>query len=111
MFPADDAPYDAAFIPAGWNATAAERTVYRDVIAPYCRSCHVSFDRGDNDPLAFQSAAQTRALAETIVSRMCGGGPRGMPTAEQTTLYFFDSSARGVMLQWLGYPGACAPSE
>lgn len=110
MFPAGSAPYDPSFVPPGWSATAADARVYREVIAPYCRSCHVSFESGAGDPVAFSSAQTFRAFAGSIVQRVCGDGPRGMPSAEQTTQGFFRSSARGVLLAWLGAPGACAPA-
>jgi hypothetical protein len=40
---------------------------------------------------------------------MCGSGPHGMPAAQQTAKRFFKSSARALLLEWLGVPGACAP--
>lgn len=109
MFPVNNTPYNPAFVPSGWSATRADARAYSDVIAPYCRSCHVSFANGPADPLAFPTAESVRSRATAVMARLCGAGPLGMPAAEQTTLTFFDSPARAVMLQWLGQPGACAP--
>jgi hypothetical protein len=110
MFPADSSPYDPAFVPAGWNETRSDARVYREAIAPYCRGCHTSFGGGADDPGALRTAASLRARAADVMTRLCGAGPQGMPAAEQTTLHFFESSARPLLLQWLGQPGACAPT-
>jgi mono/diheme cytochrome c family protein len=111
MFPAANTPFDPGFVPAGWNATAADARVYRDVIAPHCRSCHVSFENTPGDPLSLATAESVRARASTVIGRVCSIGPRGMPAAEQTTLQFFNSPARAVLLHWLNLPGACAPGQ
>jgi hypothetical protein len=110
LFPVDSSPYSPGFVPAGWSATRSDARVYREVIAPYCRNCHVSFDTGADDVLALRTAASFRTHAADTMKRLCGAGPRGMPAAEQTTLHFFESSARAVLLQWLGQAGACAPT-
>jgi mono/diheme cytochrome c family protein len=110
MFPAGDAPYDAAFVPAGWSGSRADAKVYREVVAPYCRGCHAAFESPSGlDPLAFPTAADLRARGASLTERLCGAGPRGMPAAEATTAAYFHSAARAVMLPWLGLPGACAP--
>jgi hypothetical protein len=109
IFPVTDTPYDPMFIPAGWNASPRDARVYREVVAPYCRSCHASFENGPNDPSTFATAESLRGRGSSALLRMCGPGPRGMPTAEATTASFFSSSARALVLQWLEAPGACAP--
>jgi len=110
MFPLDGSPYNPAFVPVGWSATPRDARVYHEVIAPYCRNCHVSFENAAaNDPLTLATAASVSTRASSVLGRLCGIGPRGMPAAEQTTLHFFSSSARAVLLQWLDQPGACAP--
>jgi hypothetical protein len=104
MFPAD-APYDPAFVPAGWNASPRDARVYREVVAPFCRGCHTTF----NDAGAFTTAEQFRANGALIVNKVCTPGPRGMPAAEITTNGFYASNARALLLTWLDRPGACAP--
>ncbi len=102
--------FDAVYVPLGWSATPSDQRVYREVVAPYCRSCHSTFDRGGpSDPATFATAASFRAASSTIVARVCGGGPHGMPTAEATANAMFSSSARALLLTWLAAPGACAP--
>jgi hypothetical protein len=110
MFPLDGSPYDPAFAPAGWSTTPSDARAYREVIAPYCRNCHASFGNGSDDALALRTAESVRARGAEVTAHVCGAGPLGMPAAEQTTLHFYESSARAVLLQWLGQPGACAPA-
>jgi hypothetical protein len=104
MFPANIA-YDPLFVPAGWRASPRDARVYHGVIAPYCRSCHTSFE----DSATFATAVKSRA--GLIVEKVCGAGPKGMPTAEATTDDFYRSPARAVLLTWLDAPGACAPAQ
>jgi hypothetical protein len=97
------------YIPAQWRQTAADKQVYRDVIAPYCRTCHVSQNLGTaNDPLEFTSAGQVLGAGQKIVQLICGKD-RAMPEAEDTAIRFFNSGARGELLTFLNAPGACAP--
>ena len=100
--------FDDAFVPSGWSATPSDAQVYRGVVAPYCRSCHTTFDRA-SDTATFATAAGLRAQKGAVLTRLCGAGPHGMPTAERTTAALFGSSARALLLTWLEAPGACAP--
>jgi mono/diheme cytochrome c family protein len=109
MFPVTNAPYDPAFVPVGWSDSAADKQVYLQVVAPYCRGCHASFENGPADPSTFATAAGFKLKAGPILTKVCGTGPKGMPTAEQTTRGMFTSSARALLLPWLDKPGACAP--
>jgi len=108
LFPADNS-FDPGFVPVGWRGKASDARIYREVVAPYCRGCHTSFANGPNDPAAFTTAASLRAQATNVIAKICGGGPLGMPAAEQTTASFFRSSARALLVTWLGAASACAP--
>jgi hypothetical protein len=105
MFPQDNSPYDATFVPAAWSSRPSDQRLYRDAIAPYCRSCHVTITTA----LAFETPDDLRANGAAAVARMCGAGPHGMPAAEQTSFRFFNSPARALLMTWLGAPGACEP--
>jgi hypothetical protein len=100
--------HDPGFVPAGWRDSPRDTRLYREVIAPYCRSCHNTFDKGQHDPAAFATAADLRAKANGVAYRICTADSRGMPTAEATAAGFFRSGARGLLLTWLDAPGACA---
>jgi len=99
------ATFDASFIPDAWNDSDHDARLYTDVLAPYCRACHVSNDAGN---LTFQTPADLMANADKTIAAVCGTGPIGMPVAQQTTARFFGSGARALLLEWLGAPGACA---
>jgi hypothetical protein len=109
LFP-NPTTYQPTFIPTGWSATASDRAIYQQVVAPYCRGCHASHQSNPNapDPLAFDSAANFRAFTGAIVSVVCGSGPNGMPAAQAPATNFFASGARGLLLTYLGASGACA---
>ncbi len=100
------ASFDGSFVPTAWSDSAHDQTLYSQVLAPYCRGCHLSVDSGN---LTFQTPDDLRGNAAKIVSKVCGDGPTGMPTAEQTATRFFASGARALLLEWLGQPGACNP--
>jgi len=109
MFPTSNLPYNPTFVPAGWNASPRDARVYREVIEPYCRGCHSAMENAVNDPLVFSTAASFKARAAEVMARVCGAGPKGMPSAEQTAIRFFGSPARALLVAWLDKPGACAP--
>lgn len=102
--------FDATFVPAAWAKTPRDALVYRDAIAPYCRSCHTSFAKSASDTAAaFATPDDFRATKASTIQRMCGSGPHGMPVAERTTTRFFASGARGLILSYLDAAGTCAP--
>lgn len=103
------AQFDDTFVPAGWSDTPSDARVYREVVKPYCRSCHTTFDKAGGDPSTFATAAGLRAQGAMAVSKICGAGPHGMPTAQATAAAMYGSSARALLLTWLDAPGACAP--
>jgi hypothetical protein len=105
MFPQNNSPYDATFVPAAWSKTPSDARVYREALVPFCRSCHTTM----TGQLAFETPADLRALATNTVTRACGSGPHGMPAAQQTSLRFFSSPARALLVTWLGAAGACEP--
>jgi mono/diheme cytochrome c family protein len=109
LFPAPTT-YQPTFIPTGWSATASDRAMYQQVVAPYCRGCHASHQNSSTapDPLAFETASDFRASAASIIASVCGTGPNGMPGAQASAATFFASGARGLLLTYFAAPGACA---
>jgi hypothetical protein len=94
-----------AAIPAGWADNWNEKQLYTNVVAPYCRTCHVS--RTTSDPFSFSTYAQFASLQSSIVSATCGA--QIMPHAEQTQRNFWSSGARSHLLAWSGASGDCSP--
>lgn len=117
------ATFDGDFIPPdfqsppGFSTTQAgqARKVYRHVVAPYCRTCHVA---QVNFP--FNDGATFLALASILDQRVCSndnpasGQPYSpnhqMPQAEQTARSFWKSPARAYLAQYLGLRGSCKPT-
>ena len=103
MFPAG-AAYDAEFVPEAWATKASDARVYKEAVAPFCRSCHATIVGAS----AFATPADLKGQRGGTLSRICGVGPHGMPAAQQTAKRFYESSARPLLLAWLAAPGACA---
>ena len=106
LFPSGS--YDPSYVPAGWSATDSNRADYTNVVAPYCRNCHVTHGPGTTDPLTFETASDFKASKDAILRRVCGAGPLGMPPAMATTDRLFASGASVLLLTYLNAPGACA---
>ena len=102
-------------IPAGWDRTAADRLVYREVVAPYCRTCHVSFP---DDARDFSTAARFRSLEGLVLVHTRGNDAASdasrrashrMPHAERTLEKFWASSARAYLAQYFKAKGSWRP--
>jgi hypothetical protein len=107
------------FVPKGWALDSNARQLYRKVVAPYCRSCHISHSTSNNsftnisetDHLRFATFDDFAINKSRVVSQTCQSTqPRGdfylhefiMPNAEQTSNYFWLSDARSHLLNRLG---------
>jgi hypothetical protein len=99
---------DTRFVPAAWNASPVDAKVYREVVAPYCRTCHASHAGGAQD-LSFVTPAQFVAQKGKILQTVCGGAELPMPAAEVTMRAFWQSRARAYLVAALDLPGPCAP--
>lgn len=93
---------DAA-VPAGWRT---EPNIYKQVIEPYCASCHFS----RQGPLALASVADARSLRVAIQNTTCS--TYTMPHSEQQFRRFWTEggvvSLPGLLSTWLGF-GTCGP--
>jgi hypothetical protein len=95
--------------PAGWqNPSEQGRQLYRRVVAPYCRTCHISHP---NPILSFGSYDLFRGFAGRIHKAACKDRDQNiMPNAEITSEAFWRSDARAQLVQRLNasFPG-CGP--
>ena len=103
---------DTAYVPPEFDGDEAERKVYRDAIAPYCRTCHVA----QLGSLAFNDAEAFVGLKDLIDLRVCGNGGSAaqnhvMPNAEVTQTKFWASPARAYLATYLGIAGSCKPKN
>jgi hypothetical protein len=116
--------FNPTFVPGAWNTNSHDANLYTQVIAPFCRSCHASF-QDDTNGLAFATPADLMTNATGVANEICGSGPNGMPVAEQSSTRFFASasnnnvfntsttlsSARALLLEYTGASGACAQGQ
>jgi cytochrome c553 len=105
--------FNPGFVPGAWSGNARDATLYAQVIAPFCRSCHASV-ADDTAGLSFRTPADLVNNAKKVAGEICGAGPNGMPVAQQTATEFFgggSASARALLLEYLDEPGSCAEGQ
>jgi hypothetical protein len=123
-----DLAFNADFIPTAWLSSPRDATLYRQVIAPFCRGCHATIADG-SDGLSFATPADVVANGAAILGEVCGSGSVGMPEAQATAARFFAGitpgcneaactpasdppvppmSARALLLEYLGASSAAA---
>jgi hypothetical protein len=89
------------WVPAAWNANANTRQLYRRVMAPFCRTCHVS-----HPTLDFGSYTDFANFGTAIRNAVCGArGADIMRNAEATSKAFWRSSARAQLVNRANFPG------
>ena len=88
------------FIPGNWRFGDVERQLYRHVVAPTCRGCHLS-----HPTLNFGTPSQFFQLRDFIYNTTCRS--HEMPHAEQTLINFWRSDARPQLLNRLKIPLNC----
>ena len=110
-------PYDGDARPDAWldpydptNDYGYQHELYKDVIRPYCRMCHIAFE--DNyapqvKDITFASPQSYDASAYTAASYVCNGFV--MPHAEVTADLFWDSNARMIVINEGGLDSDCTP--
>ena len=109
-----NATYVDNFVPTGWqagNVGAGAENLYRQVIAPYCRTCHVQRGNGQQSDIDLTSKAKFDAYAERIKIHVFDRG--NMPLAFIVYDTFWRSSAPTTLARYLdalGVPGLVATS-
>lgn len=91
---------DNTFVPAGW---ADQKDLYRNVVKPYCRSCHNSLAA----PLSWPTSADFIGLKAQIQDDVCNRA--AMPRSEQTVRHFWQSGASASLVDALKLQTSCAP--
>lgn len=114
MYPAKSSPgpknllsnFDPTFIPAGWqSADKVANQVYKEIVKPYCRTCHVSAHSG----LDWDSFPEFQDMLPVVTTALCGTMDFVMPHAEQTQNLFWKSPARAHFVNAFDITGPCAP--
>jgi hypothetical protein len=98
------------YVPDAWMGSVEDQTMYRQVIAPYCRGCHQTY-AGTDPSLGLAAASDLRRNANQVASEVCGtrvvGDTHGMPNAEVVSERFLSGSARAYLADATGATGAC----
>ena len=76
------------YVPAGWNANT---TLYKQIVAPYCRSCHAVRGTGNQSDIDFMTLDKFRSYADRIKINVFDRG--NMPLALIVHADFWDSPA------------------
>lgn len=98
-FTASGSNQDTDFVPAGW---AGKELLYKEVVAPYCRGCHVAVFDGSG---GFDTFSDFESRSGSIELYTCDS--KIMPHAEVTRNNFWQSGARGYLIGGLDLPTAC----
>jgi len=96
------------FVPPGWDLDDDTRQLYRHVVAPTCRACHINQTSGDVTapwPLRFSTFADFAGFKSTIYADVCR--THVMPNAEQTLKILWRGSVRPQLLIRLAIPFGC----
>ncbi len=94
----ETAVFDGSYVPSGWSS---ESTLYREVVKPYCRTCHAANAANTGiDFLSFSGFA-----ARPIEYYVCD--EKLMPHAELTFQKFWNSPARAHLAGALGLATSC----
>jgi hypothetical protein len=103
---------DPSWAPAEWSDTPAHAKLYSSVVAPYCRTCHMSnaiTSTNSATALDFSTFNGFGGFAALINADVCATGGHVMPHAEQTLRNFWDSPARAHLTGTLGLYTSCNP--
>lgn len=74
-----NATFSDTFVPQGW-VTAGQSTLYQNVIAPSCRTCHIMRGNAGNSDLDFTSYEKFQGYADRVKAHILDRG--NMPLAK-----------------------------
>lgn len=81
------------YVPPGWSSSELDKTLYKHVIAPACRNCHLSHDVGSDGIPSLATANEFRNYLAAVENRVfC---VRDMPHAMATYDLFWASNSIG----------------
>jgi hypothetical protein len=84
-------PFNSSYIPGGWQASTSSKKLYREVIRPYCRNCHMAIS------LPFNGEIDLLHRAGSAFGGVCGNS---MPHALQSLREFWFSRAPETLAAW-----------
>lgn len=87
------------YVPTGWQGSAADISLYQNVVAPYCRACHVARGTGNQSDIDFTSSAKFTGYADRIKAHVFDRG--NMPLGLLIYNRFWNSNAPQQLADWL----------
>jgi len=100
------AAFSDTYVPAGWNTNTAipgtnftDTTLYQNVVAPYCRTCHVLRGTFNQNDLDFMSLAKYQSYADRIKVHVFDRG--NMPLSLIPHTGFWTSSAPQMLASFI----------
>jgi hypothetical protein len=102
-----NATFSDTHIPSAWNGNATDRQVYNEVIAPYCRACHIARGNENNTAQGFTSPTEFANYSTRIKSYVYDRGK--MPLALLPYNNFWKSNAPTILANYL--EGLASPNS
>ena len=96
------ATFSDTYVPDSWRA-AGQTTLYQEVVAPACRTCHVMRGTGTQSDIDFTTWEKFRPYAERTKAHVFERG--NMPLAKIVYDAFWRSSGPGVLASFLQSEG------
>jgi mono/diheme cytochrome c family protein len=94
------------YVPAGWNTNAplpgtslTDKTLYQQVVAPYCRTCHAVRGTANQSDMDFTTLAKFQGYADRIKVNVFDRG--NMPLALIVHQDFWESSAPATLAAYI----------
>jgi hypothetical protein len=84
--------FNSSAVPSGWKATSADINVYRSVVRPFCRGCHMA-----SASVPFDTAASFGSLAGIIQLDIC---QHKMPQSLQAQRLFWQSGQKQALVDY-----------
>jgi hypothetical protein len=90
-------------IPVAWKSNSRAADTYRQVIAPFCRGCHMT------GPRDFSTEELFRTTGAESITQVCG--THQMPNAEVVTRNFWAGPARAYLVDFFDVATPCTPPQ
>ncbi|MBI3530045.1 MAG: hypothetical protein HY067_19025 [Betaproteobacteria bacterium] len=94
-----NAQFSDTYLPAGWNTGATNVQLYQQVVAPFCRTCHLLRGTANQSDIDFDSEAKFRSYASRIKAHVFDRG--NMPLAFLVYQDFWKSNGPSILASYI----------
>ena len=91
--------FSDTYLPAGWNTGATNVQLYRQVVAPFCRTCHLLRGTANQSDINFDSEVKFRSYASRIKTHVFDRG--NMPLAFLVYQDFWKSNGPAILANYI----------